>query len=94
MLGTVFFLLYINDLPNEISSTIRLYADDIIIYRYINSNEDVLKLQEDLVKLTQWAKDWLMQWRIQDGAFGANAPPCGGAILLIKILNFVKPRSA
>ena len=35
------------------------------------------------------------QWRIQDGAFGANAPlPCGGAILLIKILNFVKPRLA
>ena len=28
-------------------------------------------------------------------AFGANAPPpCGGAILLIKMLNFVRPRSA
>ena len=34
-----------------------------------------------------------MQWRIQDGAFGANAPPppspFGGIILLIKILNFM-----
>ena len=39
------------------------------------------------------------QWQIQDVAFGANVPPpCGGphggTILLIKILNFVRPRSA
>ena len=60
MLGPILFLLYINDLPSDISSTIILYADDVIIYRYISSNEDVLKLQEDLVKLSQWAKDWLM----------------------------------
>ena len=39
--------LYINDLPNNISSTIRLNADDAIIYRIIHSNDDI-KLQEDL----------------------------------------------
>jgi len=32
----------------------RLYADDVTIYRAINSNEDVLKLQEDLLKLPEW----------------------------------------
>jgi len=60
VLGPLLFLLYINDLPCEISSTIRLYADDVIIYRQIDTKDDVLKLQEDLAKLSQWAQDWLM----------------------------------
>ena len=29
-----------------------LYADDVIIYRVINSNDDILKLQEDLGVMT------------------------------------------
>ena len=66
VLGLLLFLIYIYDLPSEISSTIRFYADDVIIYRHINSNEDVLKLQEDLVKLTQWAKDWLMHFNLSN----------------------------
>ena len=44
VLGPYFFLLYINDLTCEISSTIRLYADDVIIYRKIDTEEDVLKI--------------------------------------------------
>ena len=52
-LDPLLFLIYINDLPNGISSTIRLYADDVIIYREIYSNDDVLELQEDLAKLSE-----------------------------------------
>ena len=55
--GSVFgALLYINDLPRNITSTIRLYADDAIIYRIIHSADDIQKLQEDLNILHQWAK--------------------------------------
>jgi len=64
VLGPLLFLIYINDLPNGISSTIRLYADDVIMYRAINSNEDVLKLQEDLLKLSEWAATWLMSFNL------------------------------
>ena len=60
VLGPLLFLLYINDLPTKISSTIRLYADDVILYREINSEEDILILQEDLSIIAHWAQEWLM----------------------------------
>ena len=55
---------YINDLPTNISSTIRLYAGDTIIYRIIHSANDIQKLQEDLNILHQWSKDWFMLFNI------------------------------
>ena len=64
VLGLLLFLLYINDLICEISSTVRLYVDDVIIYRQIDTEEDVLKLQEDLANLSQWAQDWLMHFNL------------------------------
>ena len=40
VLGPLLFLIYINDLPLSISSTIRLFADDCFLYRSINSPVD------------------------------------------------------
>ena len=45
------FLLYINDINENIQSNIRLFADDSIIYRKINSNIDHQILQTDLIQL-------------------------------------------
>ena len=42
--------------------TIRLFADDCMLYRSINSDEDRLKLQEDLDGLLKWEEDWKMQF--------------------------------
>jgi len=60
VLGPLLFLLYINDLPTKVSSSIRLYADDVILYRNINSEEDILILQRDLSTIACWAQEWLM----------------------------------
>ena len=38
VLGPLLFLLYINNLPLCISSTIRLFADDCLLYRTITSS--------------------------------------------------------
>ena len=60
VLGPLLFICYINDIPNNISSTIRLYADDALLYRSIHNEKDVYALQNDLDLLTSWAAEWQM----------------------------------
>ena len=45
------FLIYVNDIPNIITSTAKLFADDTKIYRQINKVEDSIALQSDLTAL-------------------------------------------
>ena len=65
VLGPLMFLLYINDIDENISSTIRLFADDCIMYRIIDSLEDSLCLQRDLSTILNWTKKWQMQLNIE-----------------------------
>ena len=51
VLGPILFLCYINDLPSCVSSNVRLFADDSIIYKQIKSPMDCQSLQCDLTKL-------------------------------------------
>lgn len=60
VLGPLLFLIYINDLPDNISSNIRLFADDCVIYRPITNVSDTITLQQDLLKLDEWCRKWLM----------------------------------
>ena len=56
--GPLFLLIYINDLPDNIHSTVRLFADDCVLYREINNQLDSQELQKDLDELTKWEHDW------------------------------------
>ena len=45
ILGPTLFLLYVNDIPNVVTSSIKMFADETKIYREINNAEDTLALQ-------------------------------------------------
>jgi hypothetical protein len=61
VLGPLMFLVYINDIADNIQhSTVRLFADDCLLYRNIKSIEDTIKLQDDLTAMENWAKKWQM----------------------------------
>lgn len=52
VLGALLFLIYINDLPTRVSSTVRLFADDCVLYRVITSPHDCSQLLSDLDNVT------------------------------------------
>ena len=58
VLGPILFLIFINDLPSKISSNIRLFADDCLLYNTIESDMDHTKLQTDLNQLCSWTDTW------------------------------------
>ena len=65
VLGPALFLIYINDIADNISSNIRLFADDCVLYRTINNTSDNELLQEDLSKLEQWSNIWQMDFNVK-----------------------------
>ena len=51
VLGPLMLLLYLNDISAGISLTIRLFADDCVLYRAIKTTEDHVQLQQDMKTL-------------------------------------------
>ena len=62
VIGPLLFLIYINDLLDEISSSDKLFADDSKIYRRIINEVDRDNLQKDLGKLQEWSRKWLLEF--------------------------------
>ena len=61
VLGPLLFLVYINDLTDNISSEMRLFADDASLFtcvKGVTPTHD--KLVKDLLTVTQWAYQWKM----------------------------------
>jgi hypothetical protein len=64
VLGPLMFLLFINDIHENLDSTLRLFADDALLYRPMTTVNDSLSLQRDIDKLDHWSKKWQMQFNI------------------------------
>ena len=62
VLAPLLFLIYIKDITESITSTIRLYADDVLLYRVISNEADTICLQNDLFTLENWANTWQIKF--------------------------------
>ena len=61
VLGPLLFLMHINELPSVVTSQVRLFADDCLMYRPIRSIADQFELQRDLSTLERWGDAWGMR---------------------------------
>ena len=59
VLGPILFVLYINDLPRQAESHVRMFADDTKLF---SESNDADALQRDLDSLQRWSSDWLLQF--------------------------------
>ena len=59
VLGPLCFLLFVND----ITSKIKLFADDTLLYGLVHNSDDAISLLSDLDKLVDWAKMWQMAFK-------------------------------
>ena len=64
MLGPLLFLVYINDIPDAVSSCIKIFADDTKLYRRICSDDDISALQRDIDALTKWSEEWQLSFNV------------------------------
>ena len=61
VLGPLLFLIYINDLPDGITSMCKIFADDTSLFsKVLDVNKSVIELNADLEKINQWAYQWKM----------------------------------
>ena len=61
VLGPLLFLIHINDLPSVVTSQVRLFVDDCLVYRPVHSLADQLALQAVLLALERWGNAWRQQ---------------------------------
>ncbi|KXJ28647.1 RNA-directed DNA polymerase from mobile element jockey [Exaiptasia diaphana] len=64
VLGPLMFLLFINDIHENLNSNLKLFADDALLYRTINTVNDGIILQNDIDKLAAWGRSWQMQFNV------------------------------
>ena len=60
MLGPLLFLIYINDIPMNVKSKVRLFADDTALYLTISTSSQSEIHKKDLENLERWGHKWDM----------------------------------
>ena len=57
------FLIYINDLADDLSSNVKLLADDTSLFTVVHDvNAFARELNDDLKKINKWAFQWKMSF--------------------------------
>ena len=64
--GPSLCLVYVNDIGSSPRhSSIRLFADDALLYSPIQNTGDMVSFQRDLSSLEQWANEWCLTFNVK-----------------------------
>jgi hypothetical protein len=58
ILGPLLFLIFVNDIVDDISCDPYLFADDTSLFCPLRSTEDILRINNDLASIATWAAQW------------------------------------
>ena len=65
ILGPLLFLIYINDLPDNLEVLAKLFADDTLLFSMVHDPSKSAKLlNDDLQKISGWAFKWKMLFNL------------------------------
>jgi len=56
-LSPTLFLIYINDLPLKLNYSVSLYANDTLLYQAVDTKEDALRFQGNIIATHKWSVD-------------------------------------
>ena len=65
VLGPILFLIYINDIVDNLSCTTYLFADDMKLFNGITQDADMARLQSDICAVDTWTDHWLLKLNAQ-----------------------------
>ena len=62
-MGSLLFLMYINDLHNGLQSNLKHFADDSSLFSTVQHITAItVRLNNDLTKISEWAVQWKMNF--------------------------------
>ena len=64
VLGPTLFVVFINNMPDVITSLSKMFADDAKVFRQIETSAVTATLQNDLDYLTDWSLKWQMNCNV------------------------------
>ena len=82
------FLIYINDLSDNLTSNAKLFADDTLLFSLVHDvNTSAKEFNDDLKKVNDWAFQWKMSFNPD------SSKQAQGVIFICKLRRLTHPPS-
>ena len=61
VLGPILFVIFINDLPDVVQNSVKLFADDAKLYSPVADKDNINGMQQDVKRLDEWSLKWQLK---------------------------------